>query len=189
MKCKGETNEALSLLFAWEGVPPKLIIDGTKEMNLREFAQKCKEASRYLQSTEPYSPWSNSAECKIRERKKGATRKLTRSGAPKWLWCFALEYEAYVRSHNALDIFKLDGRIPETIVLSESGSISPFCEFGSWDWVKFRDSGVAFPRDSLMLRKYLGPSNDVGPVMTQCKMKAKGEVEDHSTLRLLTLEE
>ena len=76
MKRKGEAHEALSLLFAQEGVPPKLIIDGMNEMKLGEFAQKCKEASCYLLSTEPYSLWSNSAERKIRELKKGASRKL-----------------------------------------------------------------------------------------------------------------
>eukprot|EP00804_Cyclotella_cryptica_P013811 CCRYP_019426-RA/>CCRYP_019426-RA protein AED:0.46 eAED:0.46 QI:0/-1/0/1/-1/1/1/0/83 len=74
-----------------------MIVDGAKEMRLGEFARKCKEASCLLQSTEPYSPWSNSAEREIRELKKGAARKLTRSGAPRRLWCFALEYEAYVR--------------------------------------------------------------------------------------------
>eukprot|EP00804_Cyclotella_cryptica_P021846 CCRYP_000810-RA/>CCRYP_000810-RA protein AED:0.27 eAED:0.27 QI:0/0/0/1/1/1/2/0/468 len=74
-------------------------------MKLGEFALKCKEASYYLQSTEPCSPWSNSAEREIRELKKGATRKLTQSGAPRRLWCFALEYEAYVRSHTAHDIY------------------------------------------------------------------------------------
>ena len=189
MKRKGEAHEALSLLFAREGVPPKLIIDGAKEMKLGEFARKCKEASCYLRSTEPYSPWSNSAEREIRELKKGAARKLARSGAPKRLWCFALEYESYVRSHTALDIFKLDGRVPETVVSGETADISPFCEFGFWDWVKFRDSGVAFPTDSLVLGKYLGPSIDVGPAMTQRVMKANGEVEDRSTLRLLTPEE
>jgi hypothetical protein len=97
MLCKGKAHEALGLLFAREGVPPKLIVDGAKETKLGEFARKCKEALCYLQSTEPYSPWSNSAAREIRELKKGAARKLTRSGAPRRLWCFALEYESYVR--------------------------------------------------------------------------------------------
>ena len=92
MLCKGEAHEALGLLFAREGVPPKMIVNNDKEMKLGEFARKCKEASCYLQSTEPYSPWSNSTEHEIREFKKGAARKLTRSGAPCRLWCFALEY-------------------------------------------------------------------------------------------------
>eukprot|EP00804_Cyclotella_cryptica_P027817 CCRYP_009226-RA/>CCRYP_009226-RA protein AED:0.27 eAED:0.33 QI:0/0/0/1/0/0/4/0/432 len=127
-------------------------------MRLGEFARKCKEASCLLQSTEPYSPWSNSA----RRNSKGAARKLTRSGAPRRLWCFALEYEAYVRSHTAHDIYRLDGRVPRQSSL-ETADISPFCEFGFWDWVKFSDQGVAFPGDALVLGKYLGPSIDPRP--------------------------
>ncbi|KAL7488110.1 hypothetical protein ACHAW6_013709 [Cyclotella cf. meneghiniana] len=116
-------------------------------MKLGEFAWKCKEVSCYLQSMEPYSLWSNSTERKIRELKTGAARKLTQSGVPKWLWCFVLD-QSYVQLHTALDIFKLDGRIPETDVLGETADISPFCEFGFWDLVKLQDSGAAFPTDS-----------------------------------------
>ena len=85
MTLKSEAREALGLLFARDGVPPKMIVDYVKEMKLGEFAQKYKEAHCYLRSTKPYSPWSNSAEREIRELKKGAARKLTRSGAPRRL--------------------------------------------------------------------------------------------------------
>ena len=88
---KGEAHEAVGLLFEEKGVLPTMIVDNAKEMKLGEFDWKCKEASCYLQSMEPYSPWSNSAERQIRELKKGAARKLTRSGAPRRMWCFALE--------------------------------------------------------------------------------------------------
>eukprot|EP00804_Cyclotella_cryptica_P017247 CCRYP_016811-RA/>CCRYP_016811-RA protein AED:0.26 eAED:0.25 QI:0/0/0/1/0.5/0.66/3/0/445 len=154
---KSKAHEALGLLFAWEGVPPKMIVDGAKEMKMGEFAWKCKEAHCYLQSTEPYSPWSNSAKREIRELKKGAAQKMMRSGAPQWLWCFALEFKSYVQSHTAHDIYRLDGHVPEMVVSGETADISPFCEFGFWDWVKFRDQGVASLGDALVLGKYLGP--------------------------------
>jgi len=186
MSHKGKAHEALGLLFAWEGVPPKMIVDNAKEMKLAEIARKCKEASCYLQSMESYSPWSNSSEREIRELKMGATRKQTWSGEPRQLWCFALEYESYIRSHTAHDIYRLDGRVPKTVVSGETADTSSFCEFGSWDWVKFREKGVAFPDDTLVLGKYLGSSIDVGPAMTQLIMKANGEIEDHSTVHSLT---
>jgi hypothetical protein len=158
-------------------------------MKLGEFTQKCKDAHCYLWSTEPYSPWSNSAEHEIRELKKGAARKLTQSGAPCRMWCFALEYESYVRSHTAHDSYCLDGCVPETVVSGETEDISPFCKFGFWDWVEFRIHGVAFPDNAMVLGKYLGPSIDVGPAMTSRIMKANGELEDRSTVRALTSEE
>jgi hypothetical protein len=116
MTCKSEAHEALCLLFARDGVPPKMIVDNAKEMKLGEFARKCKEAHCYLRSTEPYSSWSNSVEREMRELKKGAARKLTRSGAPLRMWCFALEYKSYAHSHTTHDIFQLDGHVPEMVV-------------------------------------------------------------------------
>ena len=44
MSCKNQAHDALGLLFAWEGVPPKMIADNAKEMKLGEFVWKCKEA-------------------------------------------------------------------------------------------------------------------------------------------------
>ena len=40
MKTKGQAHEALSLLFAQEGVPNKMIMDGSKEQTMGEF--RCK---------------------------------------------------------------------------------------------------------------------------------------------------
>ena len=64
------------------------------------------------------------------------------------------------------------------VVSGETADISPFCEFGFWDGVKFMDSGVAFPNNPLVLGKYLSPSIDVGPAMTQHIMNANSKVED-----------
>ena len=58
------------------------------------------------------------------------------------------------------------------MVLSRKTSdISPFCEFVVWDWVESRDKQVAFPSITLVLRKHMGPSIDVGPAMIQHIMK------------------
>ncbi len=59
-----------------------MIVDSAKEMELGEFARKCKEALCYLRGTKLYSRWSNSTKHEIRELKKGAARNLTRSGVP-----------------------------------------------------------------------------------------------------------
>ncbi|KAL7475332.1 hypothetical protein ACHAW6_001253 [Cyclotella cf. meneghiniana] len=170
MSHKNQANDALGLLFAWEGVLPKMIVDGAKETKLGEFAWKCKEAMCYLHGTEPYSPWSNFTECEIRELKKGAARKLTRSRAPRWLWCFVMEYKSYVHLHTAHDIYQLDGHDPKT----------PILEFGFWDWVKFREDGVAYPDNQMVLGKYLGPSIDVGPAMMQWSSLVRLQTLAHS---------
>ncbi|KAL7474927.1 hypothetical protein ACHAW6_000870 [Cyclotella cf. meneghiniana] len=90
MSCKSQAHDALGLLFAWEEVLLKMIVDGAKEMRLGEFAWKCKEATCYLWGAQPYSPWSNSDEREIGEIKKGTARKLIWSDVPRQLWCFVL---------------------------------------------------------------------------------------------------
>jgi len=64
-------------------------------------------------------------------------------------------------THTAHDIFQLDDHFPEMAILSETTDISPFCEFGFWDW-EFRDKCVVFPDNALVLGKYLSPHIDVG---------------------------
>ena len=95
----------------------------------------------------------------------------------------------YARLHTSHDIFQLDGHVPKTVVSGKTPNISPFCEFGFWDWVKFREQGVAFPDNALVLGKYLGPSIYVGPAITSRVMKANGKMEDRSMVRALTSEE
>jgi hypothetical protein len=52
---------------------------------------------------------------------------------------------AYVRSSTALDIFSLEGKLPDTIVKGQTSDISPLAEYAWYEWVKFRDTGQSFP--------------------------------------------
>ena len=49
------------------------------------------------------------AEGNIRELEKSAGRKMVRYGATNQIWDNALEFEAYVRSNKALDIYMMQG--------------------------------------------------------------------------------
>ncbi len=42
MACKRKAHDVLGLLFVWEGAPPMMITDSTKEMKLGAFARKSK---------------------------------------------------------------------------------------------------------------------------------------------------
>ena len=57
MAKKGDAHEALYLLFQRDGVPPKMVADGSKEQNLRIFKRKVAEAGCHLRQTEPESSW------------------------------------------------------------------------------------------------------------------------------------
>ena len=137
MKRKGEAHEALSLLFQRTGVPDNLIVDGSKDQVQGDFKKTCSGAGCRLKQTEPYSPWQNAAEGSIRELKRGAGRKMTKSGSPKKLWDHCLELEGLIRSHTALDIYKLNGEVPETVMTGDTADISIIAEHAWYEWIKF----------------------------------------------------
>jgi hypothetical protein len=69
IKQKGEAHEAMLLMFKREGVPPKLILDGSKEQ-VKGVRHYLKEVNCRMRMTEPYSPWQQAAEGYIRKLKR-----------------------------------------------------------------------------------------------------------------------
>jgi hypothetical protein len=48
-------------------------------------------------------------------------------------------------SHTALDLFELQGQVPETIVSGQTADISPFIEYLWFDWIIYYDRVASFP--------------------------------------------
>ena len=188
MKVKSDAHEGLSKLFQREGVPPVMIADNSKEQTQGEFRRKLKEADCRLKQIEPYSQWQNAAEGTIREVKKGSTRKMMSKQSPSSLWDHCLELESMIRSNTALDIYSLEGQVPETIMSGQTSDISPFVEAGWYDFVYAWDQS-AFPEPKEILVRWLGPAVDVGPALTAKMLKPNGQILYTSTWRPLTDEE
>ena len=55
MKLKSDAHDSLSLLFQRNGVPPKMIMNGSKEQTLGRFNKKCQDADCGIKHTKPYS--------------------------------------------------------------------------------------------------------------------------------------
>jgi hypothetical protein len=66
MTRKGEAHVTLSLLFHRDGVPPAMVLDGSKEQCLGDFKRKLRKADCHLRQTKPYSPWQQAAKGCIR---------------------------------------------------------------------------------------------------------------------------
>lgn len=56
-------------------------------------------------------------------------------------------------------------RDSETMTTGEIPDISEFAEIQWYEWVKFRDTQVAFHEHSFVLVRYIGPYFDIGPAM------------------------
>ena len=70
-------------MFKRDGVPPRMIVENSKEQYLGEFRRNCHDVNFNLVNTEPYSPWQQAAEVCIKQLKKASSRKLISSGDPK----------------------------------------------------------------------------------------------------------
>jgi hypothetical protein len=123
-----DAHEALLLLFHRDGVPNVMVMDGANAQIQGDFRRKLHEAGCHIKQTDPHTPKSNAAEDSIRELKRGVGREMVRSGAPKRLWDDCLVREAYGRSSTALDIFSLEGQVPDTIVKGQTSDISLLAE-------------------------------------------------------------
>ena len=151
MRRKADAHDGLSLLAQRDGVPLRIIMDGSKEQTMGLFRRKAKEMGAHIKQTEPHSPWQNAAELAIRELKKGAGRKATKAKSPKKLWDHALELESYIRSNTAIPHPELDGQVPETIMSGQTADISPFAALGWYQWIKYYDTVQGYPEHKEIL--------------------------------------
>jgi hypothetical protein len=123
-----DAHEALSLIFHRDSVPNAMVMDSSKAQIQGGFRWKLREAGCHIKQIEPHTPKSNTAEGSIKELKWGIGREMVRSGAPKPLWDDCLVREAYIRSSIALDIFSLEGQVPNTIMKSHTSDIYMLAE-------------------------------------------------------------
>ena len=189
MRLESEAHHTVSKLFKDIGVPNKMVMDNAKTQIKGEFRKKTKQADCSVRSIEPHSPFSNAAEGAIRELKRATGRDLTASGAPKRLWDDCMELRGLIRSHTALDIWQLQGQVPQTLMTGQTADISQLFELEWYEWVLYHNSEVKFPNDKLCLGRYLGPAMDVGPAMTAKILMPNGNTVYRSTYRGLTSEE
>jgi hypothetical protein len=119
----------------------------------------------------------------VPELKKGAGRQMMRSGCPKLFWDDCIIRESYVRSHTSLEIYGLEGQVPESKIEGETMDISTKAEYAWYEWVKFRDTEAKFPVSKIQLGRYLGAAIYIGPAMTRKILKKNGMVMYRSSLR------
>jgi hypothetical protein len=123
LKKEKEAHADLSLIFHRDGVPNIIVIDGAKAQVEGGFRRKLRDADCHIKQTEPHIQSSSMGEGAVRELKKGVGRQMLRSGCPKQFWDDCIIREAYVRSHTSLDIYCLEGQVPERKFKGDSGHL------------------------------------------------------------------
>jgi hypothetical protein len=103
----------------------------------------------------------------VREMKRGLGRQMLRSGCPNQLWDECIIREAYMISHTYLDIFGLEGPVPESKVKGDSVDIYTIAEYAWYEWVDFRDTAAKLYVSNIQLGRDLGSAIDIGPAMAR----------------------
>jgi hypothetical protein len=125
----------------------------------------------------------------VRELKRGAGRKMLRSGCPERLWDDCIIREAYVRSHTSLDIFGLEVQVPESRVKGETFYISTLSEYAWYEWVKLSDTAAKLNVSNIQLGRDLDAAIDIGPIMARKILKKNGSMMYRTSVRSLTQDE
>ena len=157
-----------------------MIMDGSKEQILGEFACKLRDTGCHRKQIEAHSPGMNLCEREIRELKRGLTRKMLKRNVPKKLWDHCLELESRIRSATTLPRFDLDHHTPEAKMHGMYSDISDICEFDFYEWVMFNDSQATFPETKFHVGRWLGTAVDVGSAFTYKILKSNGQVVPRS---------
>jgi hypothetical protein len=180
-------HETLDLFLGRYGIHEALISDGAKSYTGGEYRKKEKQAGIFCKLTYPYSPWKNRDESEIREVKPLASKWTIKSQSPRRLWYHAIELASNVQSHLALDMYKLNGRLPETIMLGQTSDISFICSFTWYDWVYYNEENAAFPATKMTLGRYLGTTDpEAGFVLSAKILTFEGNVIRRNLFRHLT---
>jgi hypothetical protein len=112
---------------------------------------------------------------------------MVRLRSQRRLWEHCIELACLVQSHMALDLYNLQGQVPQTIMIGQTADISFICLFKWYDWTYYNDSNAQFPDQKVVLGRYLGPTEpEVGSVLTGKILTATGEVIPRNMFRHLT---
>ena len=99
---------------------------------------------------------------------------MTKTGSPKQLWDYCIEFEAYVRSKITNGNADLKGQTPETFMSGETAEISKFYKFGWYDWVMYRNTTVVYPGSKPQLGSCYGTAYDINPSICANILKGNG---------------
>jgi hypothetical protein len=166
-----------------------MVMDGARAQVEGEFRRKLHDDGCHIKQTEPHTQSSTMGKGGVRELKHGVGRQMIRSACPNQLWDDCIIREAYVRSYTYLDIFGLEGQVPEIKVKGETVDIFTISEYTWYEWLKFRDATAKFPVSKIQLDRDVGAAIDICPVMARKIMKENGQVMYCISVRSLTPDE
>ena len=90
MATESQGKDALEYFITKVGAPRHIVSDNAQMERSKAWKEVLRKYTISSSTTEPYHSWHNQAERRIQDIKKGTIRILDRTGAPSYLWYYAL---------------------------------------------------------------------------------------------------
>jgi len=165
MNSKRHFPKAMKDLIRNEGIPSVIHSDNAREATSAQIDEIFRDHVIRRTTTEPNHPWQNPAETQIIGNAKSFVRfLLDRTGAPPFLWLYALQYFAYIHNRTSNDL--LDGQTPYFVRWGETPDISPLLSFTWYEPVYYLESTETFPSTRERLGYWIGVADNVGDFLT-----------------------
>lgn len=183
METKSQAHETFSAFIHEVGIPHEIHADGAGELIKGEFRKKLNKYEVHSTVTEPYSPWQNDAERKIKSVKILGRYLMQTTNTPIRLWDYAYRYAADIISRTAMNTLDPLHRTPFEHVMGYTPDIS---EFVSYEW--FQLVWYWDPKDmqKQLLGRWCGVADNIGTGHTYYILTSNGKIVARSSITHLT---
>ena len=183
MHAKSQAHETFSMFVHEVGIPHELHADGAAELIKGEFKKKLNKYEVYTTTTEPYSPWQNDAERKIKAVKVLGRYLMQTTNTPIRLWDYAFIHAANILSRTATNTMDSLHRTPFEHVMGYTPDIS---EFTSFDWYQLVWYWDPTDMQKQALGRWCGVADTIGSGHTYYILNNNGKIIARSSVTHLT---
>ncbi|KAL7538844.1 hypothetical protein ACHAXR_009411 [Thalassiosira sp. AJA248-18] len=186
MSSVSQFPDALRLFVKEVGAPNAFVVDPHRAQTSKDVRSFCHKIGSTLRVLEESTQHANRAELYIGLLKESIRNDLRQSHSPLRLWCYCAERRASIFNLTAKNLFQLQGQNPHLATFGEMGDISNLCNFSWYEWCYFRQGNAAFPLNTKVLGRCLGPTKNEGNEMCQWVLQINGQIVPRRTIRRLT---
>jgi hypothetical protein len=165
MKAKSDVPKTYKAFLRDEGSPTKLHCDGAAKQKSTVMCEINRDHGIQESFLEPKNPWHNPVETRaIKWLRQSTMKLLDHTGAPFWLWFFAIAYTALVNNWTAEE--SLGWKTPHEKRHGYTPDISALLAFHFFEKIYYLDAELTYPQSNERAGYWLGVADNVGDCLT-----------------------
>lgn len=163
LRTESDSHSTLLNLFSEIRISRRIHCDNRKTMKSEKWKKTIRDVQSTQSWTEPYSPFQNRGEGRIKICKNKIKRLMKEYAIPVRLWDFVALYVS--DTHNLTASALTENRPPKEFIEGNQQDISEYTQFTLYEPCYFYDSAESFPDQNEKLGRWLGVSHRVGQGM------------------------